>query len=213
MPGVLPLARRRKATIILQRDRSRRRVRGVRHLSLERRSPAETHLLACPRSYVRLVKAYQDACAMDAMPEQIARQPPPSALPCSSPSPNRRLLTSRNRISAYTRLFQTRLLPRSQRLRTRRPARVRSDTRKHGRAPCFPPLTESSSLSAAARPSSLPPVRNTCVGIAPSVRCSKRAISSSSRALDEASPPMHLFAFKSSHPQIPAGTLPARSIP
>ncbi|TKA51247.1 hypothetical protein B0A53_05823 [Rhodotorula sp. CCFEE 5036] len=37
--------------------------------------------IAHAEGYVRLVKAYQDACAMDAMPEQIARQPPPMPTP------------------------------------------------------------------------------------------------------------------------------------
>ncbi|GAA5988986.1 hypothetical protein JCM10908_006258 [Rhodotorula pacifica] len=37
--------------------------------------------IAHAEGYVRLVKAYHDACAMDAMPEQIARQPPPMPTP------------------------------------------------------------------------------------------------------------------------------------
>ncbi|POY76222.1 hypothetical protein BMF94_0417 [Rhodotorula taiwanensis] len=37
--------------------------------------------VAHAEGYVRLVKAYHDACAMDAMPAQVARQPPPMPTP------------------------------------------------------------------------------------------------------------------------------------
>ncbi|BGP34659.1 GINS complex subunit [Rhodotorula toruloides] len=40
-----------------------------------------TNEIAHAQGYVRLVKAYQDASAMDAMPEQVTRQPPPMPTP------------------------------------------------------------------------------------------------------------------------------------
>jgi len=47
--------------------------------SLSSACRSRTHSLRASCRYVRLVKAYHDASAMDAMPEQVTRNPPPSA--------------------------------------------------------------------------------------------------------------------------------------
>lgn len=165
-------------------------------ISCSRTQPPLIFTLACPRSYVRLAKAYQDACAMDAMPEQIARQPPPSALFAVFPA-RFASLTSRYRNKQCLR--PTFPNPSSSALaKTVHPSSCPSEC-LYLRMPLCAMLPATDGIVhtlslAAARPSSSPPVRNICVGIAPSARCSKRAISSSSRAHDEASPPCILFA-------------------
>jgi hypothetical protein len=89
-------------------------------------SPSGTELTFFSPSYVRLVKAYHDSAAMDAMPEQATRIPPPSLsflrrlIPIWSVMLTS-LLVRRHR----ARLLETGLPSRSKRLPTGRPSRVR----------------------------------------------------------------------------------------